>query len=580
VSGSILFLIPARGGSRRIPAKNTRTVAGIPLVGRAVRSAALAARRLPAGDHAVVCSTDNETIADLARAWGAEVPFRRPSALATDTATSVDVALHAVETLAEQGRRFTTLVLVQPTSPLTEPADLVGGVERFQASGRVGVAAVSRAHPTTWHFFADGVRLGRPEADDRSGAPDDLLLTGAFYIVDIDDLRGRRQFVIPGRTVGHEIPPERAIDVDESHQLAEAEALTAARPVRELRVGRHAIGDGPTFIIAEAGVNHDGRVDVAHRLIEAAAAAGADAVKFQTFDPAALAVSGAPLAKYQRASGEAIDDQRVMLERLSLDPGDWPALQAHAHELGLVFLSTPFDAGSAAILDRLDVPAFKVGSGELTNHRFLATLARYGRPLLVSTGMADMVEVAQAIDVIEAAGDPPVGLFHCVSNYPADPAEADLRSMVTLRHAFCVPTGWSDHTLGISLPIAAVALGADLLEKHLTLDPTASGPDHRASLDPAAFRSMVDSMREVDLALGDGTKEPSDAERETARVARRSLVWARSLAAGEAIGDDDLLALRPGTGMSPALQAGLVGHRTARTVNEGHQVEPTDVLPG
>jgi N-acetylneuraminate synthase/N,N'-diacetyllegionaminate synthase len=375
------------------------------------------------------------------------------------------------------------------------------------------------------------------------------------------------------------VPDERSVDVDATPDLAIAEALAAARPVRRFELAGCTVGGDHVLVIAEIGVNHDGDPGLAHRLIDEAADAGADAVKFQTFDPAALAAAGAPTAAYQRASGAAAD-QRAMLARLALPVEAWPGLRDHAADRGVVFLSSPFDDASADLLAHLDVPAFKVASGELTNLPFLERLAAVGRPLLVSTGMADMIEVAAALDAIRAAGDPPVALFHCVSSYPADPADANLRAMATLRAAFGVPTGWSDHTPGIDMPIAAVALGAELLEKHVTLDRGRSGPDHAASLDPAQFRAMVAAVRATELARGDGQKRPVAAEREIAAVARRSLHWRRSLAAGATVAAGDLVALRPGTGLAPGLRAQLAGRRTARDVEEGAMVADGDVEPG
>ena len=234
---------------------------------------------------------------------------------------------------------------------------------------------------------------------------------------------------------------------------------------------------------------------------------------------------------------------------------------------------------SAELLDRLDVAAFKVASGELTNLPFLRRLAGRGRPLLVSTGMAEMVEVAAAVDAIAAAGDPPLALFHCVSSYPADPTTANLNAMTTLRTAFGVPTGWSDHSLGIELPIAATAIGASLVEKHLTLDRERPGPDHRASLEPDAFRAMVAGIRSVESALGSGEKTPAAAELPIAAVARRSLHWRRSLDAGSTVSDDDLAALRPGTGLSPARWEDVVGRRTTRAVTTGGLVAADDLEP-
>ena len=578
MSGPILFLVPARGGSVRVPGKNLRTVAGIPLVGQAVRIARLAAARVPGGPHRIVCSTDDPVIAAAARAWGAEI-LDRPAELATAEATSVDVALHAIDAVAATGPATTPIravVLVQPTSPLTDPADLVAAVERFDASGGRAVASITTVHPAGWHVASE---VGPPGEDDvirRIDADDaDEILSGAVFVIAPDELRTTRRFDEPG-TIGLSIPPERSIDVDEPADLVLANALAAARPIRPIEIAGHGIGEGRVFVIAEGGVNHNGSPELAFRLVEAAADARADAVKFQTFDPATLAAAGAPTAEYQRRSGSGAD-QRAMLATLALPAEAWAAIRDHAHDRGLVFLSTPFDDASADLLEGLGVPAFKIASGELTNLPFIERLARRGRPLLVSTGMADMVEVAQAVDAIAAAGDPPLALLHCVSSYPARAADANLRAIATMRAAFGVPVGWSDHTLGIELPLAAVAAGAVLVEKHLTLDRMMTGPDHAASLEPQELRAMVSGIRTVEAALGSGEKRPVEAERAVAAVARKSLHWGRSLAAGALVGEADLAAMRPGTGLSPARQAEFVGRRTARDVSAGAMVAPDDL---
>ncbi len=582
----VLFLVPARGGSRRVPRKNLRLVGGIPLVGWAVRSGRLAAAGLPGGPHRVVCSTDDREIAAAARAWGAEV-LDRPARLASDEAASVDVALHALDAAETAGHPPTTLVLLQPTSPLTDPADVVAAVERHRAAGGVGVTSVVTGHPASWHHLqaaggvlaavSGGAAADAGGIDAEAAGARDVLLAGAFYVVDAARLRQTRRFVEPGRTLGQPVAAERAVDIDEEADLAVAEALLARRPVRPVFLGEHRLGAGRPLVIAEAGVNHNGDVDLARRLVDAAAAAGADAVKFQTFDPAALAADGAPTAEYQRRAGVVALDQREMLERLALPAAAWSELQARAIDLGLVFLSTPFDDASADLLDRLGVPAFKVGSGELTNTPFLERLARRGRPLLVSTGMADMAEVAAAVDAVRAHGDVPLALLHCVSSYPAAPADANLRAMDTMRRAFGVPVGWSDHTPGIELGLAATALGAALVEKHLTLDRSLPGPDHAASLEPGDFRALVAGIRDVAAAAGTGVKAPVAAERDVAAVARRSLHWHRTLPAGAIVGEQDLIALRPAAGVAPGRLVEIVGRRTARPVEAGAPVEPADV---
>ena len=575
----VLFLIPARGGSRRVPRKNLQLVGGIPLVGRAARLGRLAAARLDGGPHRVVCSTDDPEIARVAAEWGAEV-LERPAHLAGDEATSVDVALDVLARLDPDGV-FGTLVLLQPTSPLSEPLDVVGAVGRHRATG-AGVVSVAVTHPPTWHHrLAEGDLLVAEGTLPVAGSGPHQLLTGAIYVCSVEALRRDRAFVVPGATLGWVVPAERSIDIDEPTDLRLAEGLLATRPVEPVRLGDRAIGEGPAFVIAEAGVNHDGDPALAHALIDAAADAGADAVKFQTFDPDALVTTGAPLAPYQAAPESGLEgraaDQREMLRRLALPLDAWPALQRHAGERGITFLSTPFDEASAELLDRMDVPAFKVGSGDLTDIPFLERLARRGRPLLVSTGMATMAEVAAAVDAIGASGGPPLVLLHCVSSYPAAPADANLRAIETMRRAFGIPVGWSDHSPGIEVAISAATLGAAVIEKHITTDRRRPGPDHRSSLEPDEFGALVTTVRAVSATLGDGVKRPVPAEAEIARVARRSLHWTRPLERGATVDADDVAVLRPASGLAPDRLRDVIGRRTARAVTAGAAVDAGDL---
>jgi N,N'-diacetyllegionaminate synthase len=337
--------------------------------------------------------------------------------------------------------------------------------------------------------------------------------------------------------------------------------------IGERRLGAHE----PVFVVAEAGVNHDGDARVALELVDAAAAAGADAVKFQTFVPAAVAVAGAPLAGYQRAGATGASEQRDMLERLCLSGGDLRSVAAHCARRGLCFLSTPFDLSSAELLERIGVPAFKVASSELTNLPFLDALARRGLPLILSTGMATLGEVAHAVDLVREIGTPLV-LLHCVSGYPTPAEQVNLRAIDTLRSAFATPVGFSDHSLGIDASLAAVAREACLVERHLTLDRARRGPDHAISLEPDELRELVAGIRRTETMLGDGRKALQPAERETRTLARRSIVAARALAAGETLTADALAAKRPGDGLPPARLAELVGTRLARPLAEDEQL--------
>ncbi len=334
------------------------------------------------------------------------------------------------------------------------------------------------------------------------------------------------------------------------------------------------------YLVAEAGVNHDGSVADAHALIDLAADAGAEAVKFQTFEPAALVSNTAAAAAYQTARTGATT-QAEMLAQYVLPAEAWPELRDHAVERGVDFLSTAFDFASLDLVCGLGVHALKLGSGELTNRTLIEEVGRRGLPVLCSTGMGTMAEVGDALGWLGSSGEdsPPVALLHCVSSYPAPLDQANLRAMVSMRERFGVPAGWSDHTVGAVSAIAAVALGAVVLEKHVTLDVTRSGPDHAASAGPETFAAYVEAVRGAHAALGDGSKRPMPAEVENVHVVRRSWHAARDLRAGATLLESDLLALRPEVGV-PAAED-IVGRTLAEDVPAGHPVRPAQVrAPG
>ena len=329
---------------------------------------------------------------------------------------------------------------------------------------------------------------------------------------------------------------------------------------------------GQVVVIAEAGVNHDGDPALAHRLVDVAADAGADAVKFQTFDPDRLVSAAADATPYQQARGSAAD-QHSLLTALTLPSSVWAELRDHATERGTQFLSTPFDLGSAELLVGLGVPALKVSSGELTNTPFLRELATFGVPLLVSTGMGSADEVAAAVEA--CTGAPGTVLFHCVSAYPAPLEQCNLRAIPAMMATHGLPVGWSDHTTGSTSALGAVALGACVLEKHVTTDRARPGPDHAASLEPDALATYVDRCRGLARALGDGTKRRVAAEEENAHLVRRSWHATRALGAGEVLTVDDLVLLRPEGGSAPSDV--LVGRTVRHAVEAGAPVRPDDL---
>ena len=322
-----------------------------------------------------------------------------------------------------------------------------------------------------------------------------------------------------------------------------------------------------TFVIAEAGVNHNGDPTLARALVDVAVAAGADAVKFQTFTVNRLLTRRAAKAEYQQRATGGEQSQYEMLARLELSPADHEMLFAHCADVGIEFMSTPFDPESARYLKRLGVRRLKISSGDVTNLPMLEVVGALGLPVVLSTGMADMAEVEAAVTTLRGAGATDLAILQCVSNYPADPALTNLRVMDAFARAFEAPVGLSDHSTGLAMSIAAVARGAAYIEKHFTLDRSLPGPDHQASLLPDELRALVAAIRDVEAALGDGVKRPAPSELPVREVARKSLVAARDLPGGAILTREDLDVLRPGTGLSPAALPAVLGRRTARAIS-------------
>lgn len=337
----------------------------------------------------------------------------------------------------------------------------------------------------------------------------------------------------------------------------------------KVKIGNRLIGDAePCFIIAEAGVNHNGDINLAKKLIDAAKAAGADAVKFQTFKAENVVVKDAQKAEYQKETTGVGESQYGMLKKLELTEEDFRELADHAKEKEILFLSSPFDKESVDLLYELDVPAFKIGSGEITNFPLLKHIAKKGKTIILSTGMATLGEVEEALNVIRSEGVEKVILLHCVSNYPARIEDVNLRAMETLKQAFKLPVGFSDHTLGITASIAAVALGACVIEKHFTLDRNLIGPDHKASLEPDELKEMVKTIRDVEKALGDWIKRPTINEEEIKKIARRSIIAKMDISEGTVITEDMLDIKRPGTGIEPKYFDFVIGMRAKKDIKK------------
>jgi N,N'-diacetyllegionaminate synthase len=307
------------------------------------------------------------------------------------------------------------------------------------------------------------------------------------------------------------------------------------------------------FIIAEAGVNHNGSIDIAKRLIDVAVDAGADAVKFQTFKAERLVCKSAAKADYQKMTTSANESQFDMIKRLELDEDAHRELIDHCKNKGIVFLSTPFDLESIDMLHGFGLEIFKIPSGEITNLPYLRKLGRLKKKIILSTGMADLGEIGDALDALTISGTPKedITVLHCNTEYPTPFEDANLRAMLTIRDAFQVKVGYSDHTLGIEASIAAVALGATIIEKHFTIDKNMEGPDHKASLEPTELKAIVYAVRNVEKALGDGVKRPSSSELKNRPLARKSIVAVRDIKKGEVFCEENITVRRPAGGINP-----------------------------
>ena len=330
-----------------------------------------------------------------------------------------------------------------------------------------------------------------------------------------------------------------------------------------------------TFIIAEAGVNHNGSIEIAKKMVEVAKECGADAIKFQTFKAEKVISRYAPKAEYQKQTTGEPDSQLEMVKKLELSFDDFVALKEYCDKLNIMFLSTPFDFESIDFLNDLGLEIFKIPSGEITNLPYLEKIGKLGKKVILSTGMADLGEIEDALDILISCGTKKenITVLHCNTEYPTPYEDVNLLAMLTIKEAFKVKVGYSDHTLGIEIPIAAVALGASVIEKHFTLDRNMQGPDHKSSLDPNELKAMVKAIRNVEKALGDGIKKPSPSEIKNKIIVRRSIVAKRNIKRGEIFNEENITVKRPATGISPMRWYEILGKTATRDYKEDEIIE-------
>lgn len=326
-------------------------------------------------------------------------------------------------------------------------------------------------------------------------------------------------------------------------------------------------------IIAEAGVNHNGDIKLAKKMVDVAKQAGVDYIKFQTFSPEKLVSKYAQKAKYQKENTNSDESQLKMLQKVALSKSEFKQLKEYCSEVGIGFISTPFDNDSINFLEEFDMDFWKIPSGEITNLPYLEKIANTGRKVIMSTGMCEVEEILNAISVLENNGTNDIVLLHCNTQYPTPYEDVNLKAMYAIEKATGKPVGYSDHTQGIEVPIAAVAMGAVVIEKHFTLDKGMDGPDHKASLEPDELTQMVSSIRKIEKALGDGKKEPSESEKENINVARKSIVASKTIKKGTVFSEDNITVKRPGNGISPMRWYDVIGQTAMRDYEEDEMIE-------
>jgi len=568
---TVLGVILARAGSKGLPGKCMRDLLGRPLIQYTIEHAT-ASHLLTS----VVLTTDSEPAKALARQTRVEV-IDRPAPLATDTATVDAAARHAVEDWeARHGKPVDVVVLLYGNIPVRAEGLIDRAVEHLMQTGADSVRSVAPAtkqHPD-WLHRLDGDRMHqfRPNSIYRRQDLEPLYYhDGAIAAVTRDALFGaletpndHQAFLGTDRRALVQRADE-AVDVDEPADLLVAEATLRSRQETEnplcspdddtahtVNIGRHPVGAGQgTFVIAEAGVNHDGSLEKALRLVDVAADAGADAVKFQMFRADELATRSAATAQYQtEGSGET--SQHEMLSRLELSDAAFSRIQTRCRERSVTFLATTFGLQEAERLIEFGADAIKIASTDLTNTRLLQKVSASQLPIILSTGASTATEIDAAVECIRRAGaGRRLILLHCVSCYPTPLKTINLRAIQTLQDRYRAPCGLSDHSTSTSTGAWAVAAGACVLEKHFTLDPSVSGPDHAMSLSPAGLADYVKAVREVESAMGHGKLGLCDEEREVRAIARKSVVATKDIAAGTRITSDMLTLKRPGTGISP-----------------------------
>jgi len=550
----VIAIIPARGGSKRVPKKNIKYLNGKPLIAYSIEQS-LGCKEI----SRTIVSTDSKEIAGISRRYGADV-IMRSKELATDKSSSLDVLKHLVFVLEEENYDFDSVIMLQPTSPLRSSNLLSKAINKFMKSNSDMMISVKKADmPSNWFLRIEKDELKFISKNDfskirKQDQKDNAiyLINGSVYIFNKELIMNSENYVWGDRVTPLVMSSHESLDIDEEIDFKIAESLIEKEDLPEIKIGNKTIdNNSPCFMIAEAGVNHNGDLEIAKKLIDVAADAGVDAVKFQTFKAEKLVTKDADQAEYQKKNIGKQETQFEMLKRLELKEEYHQILKEYAEKKGLIFLSTPFDEDSIDFLDELGVVAFKAGSGEVNNIPYLVKMAKKNKPIILATGMSTMEDVKEAYESMKSQGNNNIVILHCTTNYPTPYEEVNLRAMETMRKELECLVGYSDHTEGIVVPLVAASMGAVVIEKHFTLDRNMEGPDHKASLEPKELKEMVKQIRLVEIIRGSEEKKSTDSEKRIEVVAKKSLVAKQDIAKGTVITSDMIIIKRPGTGIPP-----------------------------
>jgi N-acetylneuraminate synthase len=565
----VIAIIPARGGSKGIPKKNIKLVAGKPLIAYTIECS----KRSKYIDQIFV-STDNEKIAEVSKEYGAKV-IERPKELAGDTSQTIDAIKHAVHSLPNLQDNDILLVL-QPTAPLrtTEYIDLC--VEKMAKTDCQSVTTVSKnEHNPYTLVYLEGDKtefcLGKPKITNRQEILNIYRIDSVVHGITKEALMNETNYIVCDDNRAIVISEENKLDIDNMRDLKLAEEIIKGRiKMKKIKIGSNIIGkDEPCFIIAEAGCNHNGDMKLAKMIIDEAVEAKVDAIKFQTFLTEKLVTKETPKAEYQKTSNADTESYFDMLKQLEISETDWIELKNYCDKKGILFLSTPHsDKWSVDLLEKLGVAAYKVGSGDLTNLPFLEYMAKLGKPIILSAGMANMEETIDAVNTVKRAGNDDIIILQCTTSYPCELKDVNLKAMTTIKQETGMLVGYSDHTLGSDASVSAVARGAVVIEKHFTLDKNMPGPDHKASATPDELKELVQRIRNVEKLLGTSQKKPTAGELEIMKIARKSIIANRDIKQGETITDDMLIIKRPGIGLAPKNLPELLGKKAAIDIKQ------------